>query len=91
MREGVLTLYRTEQGTPTSSELADSLVYADAAMHVAFDAGSDLLDGTTAVGDSDDERRAEVHQAAGMVSVQLGTGVAQPIFRRAPSTVASAG
>ncbi|HEU5475498.1 MAG TPA: GAF and ANTAR domain-containing protein [Actinophytocola sp.] len=82
VRVGVLDLYRDRAGGLAGEELADALVFADAALLLVLDdrggitgAYPDLVDGGF------DEWRAEVHQAAGMVSVQLGLGVEEALVR----------
>jgi hypothetical protein len=81
-RIGVLDLYRDRTGSLTARELSDVLAYADALLEL-------MLDQRGGVGSSLErfldvefsERRAGVHQAAGMVSVQLGVGVADALAR----------
>ncbi|HEX6234376.1 MAG TPA: ANTAR domain-containing protein [Jiangellaceae bacterium] len=80
-RFGVLDLYRRSAGPLSSGELADALAYSDAILVLALydrgglQAGVEMLDGDMA------ERRAEVHQAAGMASVQLGVSVIDALAR----------
>lgn len=82
VRAGVLTIYREVDGFLSTVELADSLVYADAAMLLVLNRGKQLASDTEhQVSDGYDERRAEVHQAAGMISVQLGIGVEDALVR----------
>ncbi|TDP96206.1 GAF and ANTAR domain-containing protein [Labedaea rhizosphaerae] len=81
IRFGVLDLYRRATGGLSALELTDALLYADAALALALDRDGDsssverLLD-VTFVG-----RQAVVHQAAGMVSVQLGMSIADGMAR----------
>jgi hypothetical protein len=82
VRVGVLDLYRDRAGPLSGEQLADALVFADAALLLVLDdragitaTAADLVDGGF------DEWRAEVHQAAGMVSVQLGVGVEEALVR----------
>jgi hypothetical protein len=72
-RLGVLGLYRDWPG-PLSKEQFDAvLLYADAVLMLAMDERGGLAPGAVDLLESGfTERRAEVHQAAGMVSVQLG-------------------
>lgn len=80
-RFGVLDLYRHSAGPLSSAELADALVFSDAILVLALydrgglQAGVEMLDGDVA------DRRAEVHQAAGMASVQLGITVIDALAR----------
>jgi GAF domain-containing protein len=78
IRLGVLDLYRDKSGDLTDGELADALSFADAATSVLLslqaygDAGGA---GGAAIPVLED--RAEVHQAAGMVSVQAGVSLGE--------------
>jgi hypothetical protein len=79
---GVLSLYRAVPGQLTAEELADVLVFADAALHILLDAASGVsgspayqpLNGFT-------DRRAVVHQATGMISVQLDVSLEEALVR----------
>jgi hypothetical protein len=72
IRVGVLSLYRARPGSLAAGELADALVLADIALQLVLDAAAGVsarpgyhpLDGLS-------DRRAEVYQAIGMISVQL--------------------
>lgn len=74
---GVLDVYRTRPGGLTADQFADGLVFADTALAMALDergrapADPDGLAGSVVVND----RRAQVHQATGMVAAQLGVPV----------------
>ncbi len=74
---GVLTLYHDVAGALTRDQAADGLVIADAVTRsmLATQARSepDVLAGAL---DDTSAHRAEVHQASGMVAVQLGLPVA---------------
>ncbi len=92
MRVGVLLLYRAQPGPLTSQELADALVFADIALQLLLDsaygisglAGYQPLDGLS-------DSRAEVYQAVGMISVQLGVSLEEAFVRlRAHAFAASA-
>jgi hypothetical protein len=84
VRLGILELYRTRPGTLTPPELADALAFADVA-------GMLLLDGATGTPpetaelawqhDDPTAHQAQVHQAAGMIIVQLGIS-AEAAFAR---------
>jgi hypothetical protein len=79
---GVLSLYRAVPGPLAAEELADVLVFADIALGL-------LLDAASGVGGSQgylplngiSDGRAVVHQATGMVSVQLGVSVEEALVR----------
>ncbi len=78
IRLGVLDLYRDTAGELTGGELADALSFADAAtsvllhLHAHGGAGGAELKSFPVI-----EDRAEVHQAAGMVSVQAGVSLGE--------------
>ncbi len=72
---GVLDLYRSETGPLHGTHLSEAVAHADAAVAVLLHLqGRDDETGGTGLADLAD-RRAVVHQAAGMVSVQLGVEV----------------
>jgi hypothetical protein len=75
-RVGVLCLYRERAQDLTRDQLDTLLLYADAAMVLALDERGGLGPGSAElIGSSFTERRAEVHQASGMISVQLDISV----------------
>ncbi len=80
IRLGVLDLYRDAVGRLSADELADALSYADAAtaillhLHAHGRAGCAELGSVPVI-----EDRAEVHQAAGMVSVQAGVSLGEAL------------
>jgi hypothetical protein len=75
-RVGVLCLYRERAQELARDQLDTVLLYADAAMVLALDDRGGLAPGSAElIGSSFSERRAEVHQASGMISVQLGISV----------------
>jgi len=82
---GVLDLYRDTAGTLAGQELTDALILADAItdLLLAETAGrtddDDLTGGTD--GDAYLLQRATVHQATGMISVQLGVPVKDAFAR----------
>ncbi|HEY3561453.1 MAG TPA: GAF and ANTAR domain-containing protein [Kribbella sp.] len=79
-RVGVLTVYRREHGPLRAELLQDALVYADAILVLALDERVGVeTDQLIAV--AFDARRAEVHQATGMVAAQLGVSVTQALAR----------
>jgi hypothetical protein len=79
---GALSLYRAKPGSLAAEELADVLVFADVALRLMLDASSGVtgspgyrpLDGLS-------DARAEVHQATGMISVQLGVSLEEAFVR----------
>ncbi len=79
---GLLSLYRARPGSLAAEELADALVFADIALRLLLDVSYGLsgspgyrpLDGLS-------EGRAEVHQATGMISVQLGVSIEEAFVR----------
>ena len=81
IRLGVLDLYRDTAGELSPDELADALLFADAATHLLLDLqAQDAARGTPpphALPVLDD--RAEVHQATGVVSVRAGVTMAQAL------------
>ncbi|HEY1671645.1 MAG TPA: GAF and ANTAR domain-containing protein [Streptosporangiaceae bacterium] len=75
-RLGVLCLYREQADELTRDQLDAVLLYADAALLLALDDRGGLAPGSAElIGPSFPERRAKVHQATGMVSVQVGISV----------------
>ncbi|GIJ76172.1 GAF domain-containing protein [Micromonospora phaseoli] len=82
IRLGVLDLYRARVGDLGGEQLADALVLADTACAVLLD------EATRPGGDRDDHspertglRHPEVHQATGMVMVQMGVSAAVALIR----------
>jgi hypothetical protein len=82
IRVGILDLYRDTPGRLTILELADAMAFAEAAtvvvLHLQDRAGGD--DARAALIEPIDSR-AEVHQATGMITVQLGVGLAEALLR----------
>jgi hypothetical protein len=82
VRLGVLDLYRGRSGPLTGEQLADALIFADIVLVLALD----RLGGITPhpeefVDGAFSDRRAVVHQATGMVSVQLDVTVTEALAR----------
>lgn len=77
---GVLDVYRDRAGPLTDDELADALAYADAALALTLDNFAERLP-KGSVDELFTARRAAIHQASGMVSVQLGVSVADALAR----------
>ena len=79
---GVLSVYRARPGPLDVTQLADALVLADIALQMVLDAAAGIsgspvyrpLDGLS-------DRRAEVYQAVGMISVQLGVDLEEAFVR----------
>jgi hypothetical protein len=82
IRVGVLSLYRAEPAPLTPQQLADALIFADIALQLLLDSASGIsglagyqpLDGLSG-------SRAEVYQATGMISVQLGVSLEEALVR----------
>ena len=75
-RLGVLSLYRDWAGPLSRDQFNALLLYADAVVMLALHERGGLAPGAIdVIGEGFTERRAEVHQAAGMVSVQLGVSL----------------
>jgi hypothetical protein len=83
IRVGVLDLYRDTPGSLTSLELADAMAFADAAtelvLHLRDQHGESGAGYSALVGPVDS--RAVIHQASGMITVQLGVGLAEALLR----------
>ena len=82
IRVGVLDLYRDTPGLLNALDLAEALAFANAAtavvLHLQDHAGHDG-EGPALIGAIDN--RAEVHQATGMVAIQLGVTLAEALLR----------
>jgi len=79
-RVGVLSLYRERPGRPSADELSVWLLYADAVLMLALDDRGALAPGAVElVGRGFTGRRAEVHQAAGMISVQMAVPITEAL------------
>jgi hypothetical protein len=92
IRVGVLSLYRAAPGPLAPQQLADALVFADIALQLLLDSASGIsgLDGYRPL-DGLSDSRAEVYQAVGMISVQLGVSLEEALVRlRAHAFAASA-
>jgi hypothetical protein len=76
-RLGVLDLHRASPGSLSAEELADALSFADIATTLLLDAQEEAQPGAAASGlDEALAYRFELHQAQGMVMVQLGVSLA---------------
>jgi hypothetical protein len=79
---GVLEIHRADAGSLTVAELADAWLFTDAAMGRVLDQLSGPSSGSLPASHGDLEYRwAEVHQATGVVSVQLDTTLADALLR----------
>jgi ANTAR domain len=79
---GVLSIYRSRPGPLAVGQLADALVFADIALQMVLDAAAGIS-GSPDYRPLDDlsDRRAEVYQATGMISVQLGVDLEEAFVR----------
>jgi hypothetical protein len=90
IRVGVLSLYRALPGSMAAEELADVLAFADIALQMVLDDAAGIsgspgyqpLDGLS-------DSRAEVYQATGMISVQLGVTLEEAFVRMRAHAFAS--
>jgi hypothetical protein len=81
-RLAVFDLYWRAAGPLSLENMADALVYADAVLVLALDGRVGVAPDLENFGnDALVEWRAEVHQATGMVSVQLGVDVTEALIR----------
>ncbi|MER7247792.1 GAF and ANTAR domain-containing protein [Kribbella sp. NPDC000426] len=82
-RVGVLTVYRGERGPLAADVLQDALVYADAVLVLALDerGGGHGTDADQLIAAAFTARRAEVHQAAGVVAARHRISVTDALAR----------
>jgi hypothetical protein len=79
-RVGVLTLYQDGEGDLSATQHEDSLYMAGILAETVLSMQDDSPSGVLAAGlEEVVDYRAQVHQAAGMVSVQLGISVAEAL------------
>jgi hypothetical protein len=87
IRAGVLGMYRTQPGPLSTSQLGDALVFADTATLLLLDAPGQAVGGSGAEAGPGGQpadlalHRAEIDQATGMLTEQLGTGIADAFIR----------
>src|SRR4051794_14681949 len=82
VRLGALNLYRDRPGALSEDQHADALVAAGVAARAVLDMQVRAPDGgLTASADEGSDYRFVVHQAAGMISVQLDVSVAEALIR----------
>jgi hypothetical protein len=80
---GALEVHRDREGELSAAELAEVLLFADAALPRVLDhlSGSGTTDGSDLPSSGFEYRWAEVHQATGMVSVQLDSDLTVAFLR----------
>ena len=80
-RIGTLTLYHVQPGPLSSDDYADALVMADVVTLALLAMQSGMPEGALADELTDGAYRAEIHQASGMISVQLDVDVGEALVR----------
>jgi len=89
IRTGVMSLYRVRSGPLSALQLGDALIFADTATMLLLDAqdqaGGDGA-GSTGAGPGGQPQdltrhRAEIDQATGMLTEQLGVGIGEAFIR----------
>jgi hypothetical protein len=82
IRVGLFSLYRERPGPLMPQQLADALVFADIALQLLLDSSSGIsgLSGYRPL-DGLSDSRAEVYQAVGMMSVQMGVSLEEAFVR----------
>jgi hypothetical protein len=80
---GALEIHRGLEGKLSAAELTEALLFADAALPRILDhlSGPDTVGGPDLPGSEFEYRWAEVHQATGMISVQLGSDLTVALLR----------
>lgn len=79
---GALNLYRTSAGPLTTTQHDDAAIVADSSARTIIATQSDAAPGSLGVGlESGAALRFVVHQATGMVAVQLGVTVTEALVR----------
>ena len=92
IRAGVMGLYRTRAGPLSAFQLGDALLFADTATLLLLDAhdqtASDAAESAGSAGSGPGGQtaeltlhRAEIDQATGMLTEQLGVGIAEAFIR----------
>ena len=88
IRAGVMGLYRERAGPLSVEQLGDALIFADAATLLLISADQADQEGMTASGGAPGGQpadlaghRAEIDQATGMLTEQLGVGIAEAFVR----------
>lgn len=81
-RVGVLDLYRDTPGPLSAADLADALAFADAATVVVLDLQDhDGHGGGSAALTGPIDSQAVIHQATGMITIQLGINLGEALLR----------
>lgn len=81
-RIGVFTIYQDAAGSLTDEQTADSLVVAEVLAQTMLSVQARSAPGVLAADlHRDGAHRAQVHQASGMVAVQLGVDVTEALVR----------
>jgi hypothetical protein len=82
IRVGVLDLYRDIPGLLAASDIVEALAFADAATVVVMHLQDHAMhDGQPSALIGPIDGRAVVHQATGMITIQLGIGLADALLR----------
>lgn len=81
IRVGVLDLYRDAPGRLTELDLVEALAFADAATDVVLHLQDHDGDGAGSALTGPLDSRAVVHQATGMITIQLGISLAEALLR----------
>jgi hypothetical protein len=86
IRAGVMGLYRAGAGPLSAFQLGDALIFADTATLLLLDAQDQATGGPAPAGPGGQPaglalHRAEIDQATGMLTEQLGTGIADAFAR----------
>lgn len=81
VRLGALNLYRDEPGPMTDDQHADALVVSEVAARTVLNMQARAPTGAIAAELTESDFRFVLHQASGMVSVQLGVSVAEALIR----------
>lgn len=82
IRVGSFTVYRSRPGPLTATELADVSVFADVVLQLLLDARARTPGASGRwLEHGEPLSRAEVHQASGMISVQLGVDIEDALLR----------
>ncbi|AXK34149.1 GAF domain-containing protein [Streptomyces armeniacus] len=78
---GLMTLYRAEPGPLSRDQLADALVLADTVLALLLDRGRGAQPADGRWSEEFGPRYPEIHQATGMMTVQLGVTAAVALVR----------